>query len=346
MKILISRTDNIGDLVLTLPLAGLLKAKYPDCEVWFLARAYAAFVAESAEYVDGVLTLEGLGDDAQAMASLRQQNFAVLIHAFPNKRVARLGAKAGIQRRIGTSHRFYHWLYCNARVNFSRRRSMAHEALLNCELLRPLRIRVPDSVAALVPYIKLNAVDTSLPVSIDPNRFTLILHPGSNGNGREWPSAYFQQLVEHLPAEDYQIFVTGSEAEGVRFQQVFSDSSKLTTLFGRLSLIGLLGLIQHADGLIAAGTGPLHLAACAGIHTLGLYPNRVAVGPQRWAPLGSKAEYLAKSTPCIQDCRCGDCPCMLEMTPGQVLSHIQAWQKQGVEREPLSIPIAPVSDDI
>ena len=39
-NILIVRTDRIGDLILTLPLAGLIKKQYPDARVSFLVREY------------------------------------------------------------------------------------------------------------------------------------------------------------------------------------------------------------------------------------------------------------------------------------------------------------------
>ena len=34
-NIIISRTDNIGDVVLTLPLAGILKENFPKAKVYF-----------------------------------------------------------------------------------------------------------------------------------------------------------------------------------------------------------------------------------------------------------------------------------------------------------------------
>jgi ADP-heptose:LPS heptosyltransferase len=39
-KIVISRTDSIGDVVLTLPLAGILKEKYPKAKIIFLGNTY------------------------------------------------------------------------------------------------------------------------------------------------------------------------------------------------------------------------------------------------------------------------------------------------------------------
>ena len=39
-NILIVRTDRVGDVVLTLPLAGLIKKRYPECRITFLVKGY------------------------------------------------------------------------------------------------------------------------------------------------------------------------------------------------------------------------------------------------------------------------------------------------------------------
>ena len=46
---------------------------------------------------------------------------------------------------------------------------------------------------------------------------------------------------------------------------------RVTDLTGQLSLSQLVELIAHCDGLVAASTGPLHLAAAFGIRAVGLY---------------------------------------------------------------------------
>ena len=43
---LISRTDNIGDVVLTLPMIGILKKKFPDSKILFLGKTYTKPVLE------------------------------------------------------------------------------------------------------------------------------------------------------------------------------------------------------------------------------------------------------------------------------------------------------------
>jgi hypothetical protein len=43
MRIILCRTDRIGDVILTLPMAGVLKEKFPGCTVIFLGRNYFKF---------------------------------------------------------------------------------------------------------------------------------------------------------------------------------------------------------------------------------------------------------------------------------------------------------------
>jgi heptosyltransferase-3 len=63
----------------------------------------------------------------------------------------------------------------------------------------------------------------------------------------------------------------------------------------------LIAFIFNADGLLASGTGPLHLAAASGIHALGLFPPSRPIHPGRWAPLGKKAEYLESKSDDLDD---------------------------------------------
>lgn len=59
-----------------------------------------------------------------------------------------------------------------------------------------------------------------------------------------------------------------------------------------MDLYQFVSFIRNADGLIASGTGPLHIAAASGINTLGLFPCVRPIHPGRWAPLGERAGYL------------------------------------------------------
>src|SRR5258705_12248945 len=116
-RIIVSRTDRIGDVVLTLPLCGLL-AEELSAEVLFLGRGYTAPVLEACPAVSQILdwdSVSAAGDEAQAKF-LRDAGADTIVHVFPRKEVARAARRAGIARRIGTTHRIYHWWTCNSLV--------------------------------------------------------------------------------------------------------------------------------------------------------------------------------------------------------------------------------------
>ena len=51
-NIIISRIDGIGDVVLTLPVAGLLKKLKPNSKIFFLGRSYTKAIIDSCEHID------------------------------------------------------------------------------------------------------------------------------------------------------------------------------------------------------------------------------------------------------------------------------------------------------
>ena len=54
-RLLVSRTDRLGDVVLTLPLLGLLRERWPAADLLFLTRRYARPIAEASAHVHGVV---------------------------------------------------------------------------------------------------------------------------------------------------------------------------------------------------------------------------------------------------------------------------------------------------
>jgi ADP-heptose:LPS heptosyltransferase len=137
---IISRTDAIGDVVLTLPVAGVLRSLYPSARILFLGRAYTRDIIDACTHIDGFLDWDQLKESSPA-AQLAATGADTIIHIFPDKTIARAAWKARIPQRIGTTNRLYHWLYCNIRVPLSRKNSPWHEAQLNLRLLGPLGAR-------------------------------------------------------------------------------------------------------------------------------------------------------------------------------------------------------------
>ena len=334
---LVSRTDAIGDVVLTLPVCGRLHQLFPGCRVVLVGRSYTAAVAAACPWVDGFLNLDDVQrlPKAEQVATLRQFGAAAIVHVFPNKLLARLAQKARIPVRIGTRSRWQHWLTCNRLVALSRRYSFLHEAQLNLQLLRPLGGAPATPLPAVVPLVYLEAPEPlaatwqQLLAQRRPGQLNLILHPRSRGSAREWGLANFGHLARLLHQAGHRVFITGTAAEGEELAGWQRENAPYLAadLTGQLSLPQLIAFIAAADGLVAGSTGPLHLAAALGRHALGLYPPIRPMHPGRWAPLGPHAEYLVFDKPDCQACRAqpAACICIRAIEPTAVAMRMLAW---------------------
>ncbi len=299
MRILVSRTDRLGDVALTLPLCGLLKARL-GATVVFLGRGYTRPVLEASGAVDEILDW----DVAAAAGFAARRDFVraaradVALHVFPRAPLAWAALAAGVPRRVGTTHRWYHWPTCNVREPLERRASPLHEAQLDVRLARTLLPAADLALApdALAPYAALTP-RAPVPPAVAPllarDRFALVVHPKSFGSAREWPPDRWRALVDALPPERYRVLVTGSAAEGAAMR-AWLDAlpPHAHDLTGRLTLAELLAVLAAAGGVVAASTGPLHLAALLGTRTLGLFSPVRPVHAGRWGPIGPRAEVL------------------------------------------------------
>lgn len=321
--IILSRPDNLGDAVVTLTTAGWIKHYEPSTHIIVLVKRYTVPIWSNCRHVDEVITLEELEakGDQGAAEQLRSLNAEAIVHVFPHRDVARWAKAAGIPRRIGTSHRWWHWFTCNERVSFSRKRSELHEAQLNIKLLAPFGIPMPEDVKELVPHIGLVPPKASEKVKsfIRADRRNIIIHP-LKGSGVEWGLKNFAELIRSLDPAVWHCIITGTAVEVKRYREHLPvDLAHVTDAGGKLSLAELLQLMPLCKALVAASTGPLHMAAACGIHTIGLFSMMRPIFPARWAPLGMDAHYLVNDPNCRQ-CASGQrCDCITRIPPSRVL---------------------------
>src|SRR5688572_1716368 len=99
-RIIISRTDSIGDVMLTLPCVGLLRQRFPACRIIFLGKSYTRAVIEACEHVDEFVDWDELKlkTGNEKYETLKRLNADAIVHVFPRKEIAKLAKAAGIPR--------------------------------------------------------------------------------------------------------------------------------------------------------------------------------------------------------------------------------------------------------
>lgn len=283
-SIIISRTDSIGDSVLTLPLCGYIKSINPKIKIIYLGKAYVSDIVKASMHVDEFVPFEE--GDNQLATALKELHAEAIIHVFPRKEIAIAAKEAGIKYRVGTTGRVFHLLNCNRRVHFSRKRSEFHEAQLNFKLLKGLGVNYHPKLPELSKLYGVKQVDGLIKST------HVLIHPGSKGSAVEWSIDNFVGLSNKLIQAGFTVGVTGTEEEGKAFRDAFTFSENIVDHTGKLNLLELVELIKDSWGIIACSTGPLHIAAMYNVNAIGLFVDIRPIHPGRWQPVGTRALVL------------------------------------------------------
>ena len=331
---IISRTDAIGDVVLTLPMAGILKSNFPDCKVLFFGKTYTKPVVDLSRYIDGFINYDEFSklSSSDKVTFLKNTEADEIIHVFPRKDISFAAKKAGIKIRTGTTHRWFHWLTCNHRINFSRKNSALHEAQLNCLLLKDTIPKTDYSKAELTSFygFHCNYALPSIYKSVITEKINVLIHPLSHGHGREWGLDNYKSLIIKLNNSGCNCIVTGSAAEQKRLQEWIKELPEgVIDLTGKLQLDEFIALINESHGIVAGGTGPLHIAAALGRNTVGFFPPIKPIHAGRWAPLGINAHTLTFNKPNCVECKGypEKCVCIKNISVDEAAGLILRWQK-------------------
>jgi heptosyltransferase-3 len=331
-RILLVRTDRLGDVLLTLPVLPILRAAIPTATIELLLRRYTGEIVEGNRYVDGLLWYDE-GDDlipfGEMLRRIKRGRFDAVVVVHPTWRLALLMFLARIPLRIGTGYRYYSLLF-NSRVFEHRRDAKRHEVEYNVNLLGPLGVRLPErpdpaGLAVEIPReADLAAGEMLSEAGVIPDHGFVVFHPGSGGSAREWPLENLGRVASRLAqSEGRRIVVTGGRGEeGLAADLVRLAGSRAVSLAGKCSLKQLAALLRRADLCIAHSTGPLHLAVAVGTPVVGLYSQLTPMSPRRWGPYAARARVLVPDRPAdCQECsspRTQRCACMESITVEEV----------------------------
>ena len=290
-KILVVRTDRVGDVLLTTPISTALRQAFPCARISWLVRPYAAPLLQHNPDVDQVLVDDG-GSSAELVARIRQEKFDVAIVALPRRRIAWALWRAGVPIRIGPASKPCSILFTK-RLWQRRSEGKRHEADYNLELLEALGVpfkRHPTRFVLTEEELRdARALLESQGISF--SRPLVILHPGSGGSSARWPLGHFMALGDRLQSGGCDVVVTGGPGENFQ-DAMIGNMQRLPFIIaaGSVSLRQLAGVMSCADLLVTNSTGPLHLAVALGVPTVSIYSPIPTCDPTRWGPYPAYAE--------------------------------------------------------
>ncbi len=293
-RIIVARTDRIGDVVLSLPVFASLKKYFPQSELTALVRTYTTDVVSSFESVDNVITYDPDESLIATRQKLKRMDADAIIFLFPRFRISAAAFLARIPVRAGTAYRWYSFLF-NKKVREHRKDSVKSEAEYNLALAEALgceekvfdtKLNINNEALGRVKnFLSENAIEKYI-----------IVHPGSGGSAFEWGEEKFRELIKSITGRlNLPVIVTGTATEHTLCKKVSSGIPKSINAAGKFSLLEFIALLSEAEVFVSNSTGPIHLAAAVDTPVIGIYPNDKPMTPVRWAPITDKKVILTPS---------------------------------------------------
>jgi ADP-heptose:LPS heptosyltransferase len=346
MKVLLVRTDRLGDTILASPTWQALKKTRPEAQVTFLTRRAYVSLFEGDPLLTAVLAFpeEGRASLRELARQLSSLRFDAILTLYVDGEVARLVRRVSSPVKAGPLSKPWSWFLFNRPVRQRRSRSSLHEADYNGLLLEELGIPYrPFRPRVHLPAGKADREE-------DLRRRTLgeraakpfvVIHPGMGGSALNWPAKRYASLVRMLLSEtEMTLLITGTEADRKYLGSLLSQNSpRLVSAVGKLDLVELALLLRSAALFVGPSTGPMHLATAVDTPVVTLFSPVMVQRARRWGPYHARGTVLTPPADCREKhrCRTGRCAhydCMDLISVGEVLHSVKEWLKVQKQTDP------------
>ena len=307
-RILVSRTDRIGDVLLSTPVIKSLREAYPRAYIAMMVSPYAGLVVEGNPDLDSVIIYDKGGKHKSWFAAarfsryLKKKKFDLAIILHPTNRAHLLTFFAGIAKRVGYDRKLGFLL--TDRLRHTKHLGEKHEAEYNLDLLRylgincrPPQLHMPinkESQNWAIELLKVNGIG-----AVDK---LLGIHPAASCPSKVWPPERFAEVADKLSAKYgfKTVIVAGPrDTEKAKVMQEHMHTQALN-LAGKASVSQLASILKRCSLFISNDSGPVHMATAVSTPVISIFGRaQKGLGPKRWGPMGPKDKYLHKDAGCI-----------------------------------------------
>lgn len=331
-RIMVVRTDRIGDLLLSTPVLKNLRDNYPDCFIAMMVAPETADIVRGNPHLDEVIVLEkdskhGSWRGAMRLVGeLRKKNFDLALILHPTARVHLLTFFAGIRRRVGYDRKCGFLL--TDKIKHTKQWGWKHEVEYNLDILRYLGIRITDKhlFMPVNPQAEIWTEDLFTREGVGAGDKVLVIHPGASCPSKVWPAERFAQVADILARKHGLkiMLVAGPKDEEISKEVARNMKQPIIDMAGKTSLLQVASILKRCALFISNDSGPVHIASSFGVPVISIFGRKQAgLGPVRWAPSGPRAFFLHKDVGCIQ-CLAHNCQrqflCLRSITVEDVLT--------------------------
>jgi len=330
-RILIVRTDRIGDVVLSTPVITAARKAFPHAYIAFMVSGETKEIVTGNKDLNEVIVYDKKRKHKAILKSLcfamhlRKKRFDLALILHSTKRVNLVCFLAGIPRRIGYARGKLDFLLTGM-LEYRKRLGEKHESEYSLDVLRSLGIEVETPPLIMPVKIKdeENIAHLLHENGLREGERFIVLHPGASCISKMWPKDNFAKLGDILVQKFGVQIILVSGPDQVRIGKEIKEHMKYKVLFlcGRTSLGELPALFKKASLFISNDSGPVHIACSVGTPVISIFGrNEKGLSPARWRPLSPGSIALHKDVGCTK-CLAHNCKkdflCLKSITVGEV----------------------------
>lgn len=339
-RILIVRTDRIGDVLLTTPVIKALRDSLGQAYIAIMVNPSVIEIVKDNPYLDEVIIYDkenlhkGILGNLKFIMDLRRKRFDLALVLHTKNRTNIICFLAGIKNRIGYYNKKFGFLLTK-RLEDTRSEGKKHEVDYCLDLVRAMGIATEEK-------------ELFMPKDSDSERWAesilrennisikdkiVVIHPGASCPSKRWPPERFAQISDIL-IERYnaKVLVICGKEDIIYSQSMISKMrNKVIDLSGKTSLRQLASLLSRSSLFISNDSGPVHISTAVGCPVISIFGrNQKGLSPVRWRPLGKKDVVLHKEVGC-KDCLAHNCKrdfaCLKAITVEDVLEAAEFFLK-------------------
>lgn len=324
-RALVYRPGSLGDTLVAMPAIQEIRRQYPTHRLTLLTERQAAgsgrvsawtILKETGWFEEGhfyTVKPAGPGDVLQNLAlawRLRRRGFDRVFSLAPPRTLKQLRNDAFIFRRVvGGRH------YQAAPTEWPATTGAANQGPVEHEGLRLLRIVSPQASGKALDTFRLSVPQAEQDrarvlfseLGLRPEQLLVGVGPGSGRPTTAWPADRFtavgKALLQQFP--NVVLLAIGGGHERALCERLCADwGPRSHNLAGQLGVFGSAAVLARCVTFIGNDSGPVHLAAMAGVRCVAIFSARNALG--HWEPIGRHHIVLEERPECA-GCMLDEC---------------------------------------
>ncbi len=286
-RILLVRTDRVGDVVFITPMIRELRKAFPDAFIATLTQPHTKNIMLNNPHLNAALT-DDLSKETfwKVVKELRKYKFTHGLMMLPTERAAYQMFFAGIKNRIGVGHKLYEVITFMKSVSRNNYIPLRHEADYCMDLARKIGVKTNNINLEifLMEEEKKEAEDFLRKFNVNENDFKIAVHSGSLGSAPNWSEKKYFELIQKVLTDisisNLKILLTSKEmSEGFAQEVLKTAPGKIVDVSKSFdSLRDFIKVIGQFDIFIGPSTGPMHIADALGKSVIVIHCRRAMSG--------------------------------------------------------------------